>query len=212
MCLLRLNRRQACSPTAHSQGEAEETTCQVVERGSQWAPLRLVEVPWKGPGLQGPPQPAVPLRPGAFPGQRGTVCVLAQGQSGQPACLCQPPSHETEDKAGTRPDSPRSLFFNHSINPLLTLDSFSSQSLGVIVSPFFFYSVLCPFFYSSHHHIAFAFYSFSSFCSTLLFHVACLSSGSACSTAPKVSSTSRGSCKSFHTGAHTHTNTDAHTR
>lgn len=110
VCLLRLNRRQACSPTAHSQGEAEETTCQVIERGSQWASLGLVEVPWKGPGLQGPPQPAVLLRPGAFPGQRGTVCVLALGQSGQPACLCQPPSHETGDKAGTRPDSPRSLF------------------------------------------------------------------------------------------------------
>eukprot|EP00064_Thunnus_orientalis_P017817 superscaffoldBa00003891_g17903 len=55
-----------------------------------------------------------PSQTGAFPGQRGTVCGLAPSQSSQPACLCQPPSPETKDKAGTRPDTPRSLFISPS--------------------------------------------------------------------------------------------------
>lgn len=87
--------------------------CQVVERGTQWAPLGPVEVP--GGGLDfGPPSTPCPSQAVAFPGQRGTVCGLALGQSSQPACLCQPPSPETRDKAGTRPDTPRSLFISPS--------------------------------------------------------------------------------------------------
>lgn len=80
--------------------------CQVVELGGKIALL--------GAGLEVPPQPPVPLRLGFLSGQHGTVCGLALGQSSQPACLCQPPSPETKDKAGTQPDTPRFLFITPS--------------------------------------------------------------------------------------------------
>ncbi len=82
------------------------------------------------------PSTPCPSQAGAFPGQRGAVCGLALGQSSQPACLCQPPSPETQDKAGSRPDTARSLFISPSF------PSFFSSLLLI------HWGSLCPFFVS----------------------------------------------------------------
>lgn len=57
------------------------------------------------------------------------MCGLALGQNSQSACLCQPPSPETKDKAGTRPDTPRFLFISPSFPSSLSLHSFFSLSI-----------------------------------------------------------------------------------
>lgn len=65
--------------------------------------------------------PPCPLS-GAFPGQRGTVCGLDRVQSSRHACLCQSPSPETKDKAGTQPDTPRSTLISPSFFSASLLD------------------------------------------------------------------------------------------
>lgn len=102
-------------PTAQHQGEGDQM-CHVVAQCRPPTPQGLLKClggHWilDLPSLLSAPCPS---QAGAFPGQRGTVCGLARSQSSQPACLCQPPSPETKDKAGTQPDTPRSPFISPS--------------------------------------------------------------------------------------------------
>lgn len=128
--------------------------CQVVELG--WGGGHNSPLGAWGPDLSPPPttpQPPVPLRPGfLWPAWHS---VWPGSGPEQPACLPlpappPPPPPETKDKAGTQPDTPRFLFITPSFPSSLSRLSFSPQSLGVVLSPFF-----SSFFYLSHHPVFF---------------------------------------------------------
>lgn len=103
--------------------------------------------------LNCPPPFQVTSQTGPFPGQHGTVCGLALGQSSQPACLCQPPSPETKDKAGTQPDTQRSMFITPSFpSSLLSLLNLYGHCV-FLYSDFFFSFVFHPLFSSSVQYV-----------------------------------------------------------
>lgn len=113
--------------------------CQVVELRAQRFSWGLLKFFGEGVWTLDVPTPPPPClsQAGAFPGQRGTVCGLALSQSRQPACLCQPPSSETKDKAGTQPATRCFLFISPSL-PSFFLYTLYSKLLEVSLFLFCF--------------------------------------------------------------------------
>lgn len=93
-------------------------------------------------GTRGEADSRFALRLPLFPGQRGTVCGLApvQNQNSQPASVTPTHHHHhhtpplLQDKAGTQPDTPRSLF--------ITPPFASSPSSGSLCSFFVSFRLL----------------------------------------------------------------------
>lgn len=156
--LLRLDCRQVCSPTAtaHCQGERVLTRLRGPDVSSGWTggtigSLGPVEVPlggwgWGvGRGLEVPPQPPAPLRPGLFLGSVAQcVAWLWARAASLPASASLPPLRPKTKLGHSQTLHALCLSLHHS--PPHSRLSFSSQSLGVIVSLFlfWFFSFITP--------------------------------------------------------------------